>query len=117
MSNNKNKGELIITKEIFIEILLNIQNQSNHDDKCNEAFKIILPDTFGGYYNNSFLHSSLLYLLKIAFNDNHKDSWIDYFIYELDFGSKYKNGCVTNKDGSNIDLSTSEKLYDFLINE
>lgn len=112
---NKNNGNLTITKEIFVEILKNIQNQSEHDDKCNEAFKIILPETFGGYYNNSFIHSSLLYLLKTAFGDNHRDSWIDYFIYELEFGEKYKDGCATNKDGSNIDLSTSEKLYEFLI--
>ena len=55
-------------------------------------------------------------LLKTAFNDNHKDSWIDYFIWELDFGKKYKSGCITDK-GKDVDISDSGKLYDFLINQ
>jgi hypothetical protein len=39
---------------------------------------------------------------------------ISYFIYELDFDEKYKDGCVTF-DGKNIDISTAGKLYDYLV--
>ena len=39
---------------------------------------------------------------------------ISYFIYELDYGREYQEGCVSDKNG-NIDISTSEKLYDFLM--
>lgn len=40
---------------------------------------------------------------------------IDYFCYELDFGRSYVDGCVTDSDGNPIDLSTAEKLYDYLV--
>lgn len=108
-------GKLAIDKEMFVEILVNIQKQHKHDEICSKAFETIFLDGYIGSYNNSYLHSSLLYLLKKAFNDNHADSWIDYFIYDLDFGKKYKDGCATYKDKSNINLSSSSTLYDFLM--
>lgn len=41
---------------------------------------------------------------------------ISYFIYELDYGKEYKEGCILdNKDF--IDISSAEKLYDFLMIE
>ena len=42
---------------------------------------------------------------------------IDYWIYDLNFGSKYYDGCITEKDGTNIVLKTAENLYDYLIEE
>lgn len=36
--------------------------------------------------------------------------WIDYFMYELDFGEKYYDGCVLDKDKSIIDLSKRRKI-------
>ena len=42
---------------------------------------------------------------------------ISYFIYELDYGKKYKDGYVQDGKGNNIDISTAEKLYDYLIKE
>ena len=39
---------------------------------------------------------------------------ISYFIYELDYGRDYEEGCITDQDGNNIDFSTAEKLYDYL---
>lgn len=41
---------------------------------------------------------------------------ISCFIYELDYGREYQEGCVSDKNG-NIDISTPEKLYDFLMAE
>ena len=54
-------------------------------------------------------------LLEIIFND--KGQWIQYFLYELDWGKKYKDGCITDVDGSYIHLSTIDELYDFLLKE
>lgn len=42
---------------------------------------------------------------------------IEYFCYEADFGRKYHDGMVTDKDGNNIDIGTSEKLYDYIVKE
>ena len=49
------------------------------------------------------------------FND--KSEIIDYWVYDLDYGKKYKDGCITEADNTNIILKTSEDLYDYLIKE
>ena len=43
--------------------------------------------------------------------------WISYFIYELEYGEKYRDGSVVDGDGTNIDISDIDKLYDFLESE
>lgn len=103
-----------ITKEFFIEILSNIQNQYIKDDKCNVAIGVIFPYDYTSGYDYSLINNTLMKILSIAFKD--KGMWIDYFIWDLDFGKSYKDGCVTEKNGENCDLSDSGKLYDFLVN-
>lgn len=39
---------------------------------------------------------------------------IAYFVYELDFGRKYSPGYVIDENGEDINLSTAEKLYEYL---
>lgn len=105
---------MILNKEQFIEIMNNLEKQHNHDMKCAEAFSTLLPNDYTSVYDNSFLYESILNLLDIIFKQVKNASWLDYFIHELDFGKKYKEGCVKS-DSKNIDLSDSGKLYDFLI--
>lgn len=103
-----------ISRELFIETLGELQKQYEHDEKCTNAFQVILPDTFIGTYDNHFVNNQLVRLLQIAMNDNHVHSWIEYYLHELDFGKKYKEDCASNQDGSNIDLSDAGKVWDFL---
>ena len=106
-----------MTRKLFIESILAIKKQYDHDNKCASAFKIILPNdrTLIGY-DNHFVVNQIIRLLKVELNDNHKNSWIEYFIYELDFGKNNGNNSAFREDGSVIDLSDAGKLYDFLIN-
>ena len=48
--------------------------------------------------------------------DWYKDfgSDISYFIFELNFGKEWTENSITTKDGKSIDISTPEKLYDYL---
>ena len=62
------------------------------------------------------LSTQLIKLLKDIFNDSHQDSWIEYFIEELNFGAKNVELKVRDKNGNNIPLSNASELYDFLIN-
>ena len=105
---------MTLSKENFIDIMNSIEKQHKHDIKCAKAFSVILPNDYTSVYNNSFLYESVFNLLDIIFKQDKKNSWIEYFIYELDFGKKYKEGSIKLND-KNIDLSDSEKLYDFLI--
>ena len=52
-------------------------------------------------------------LLQVIMNDEYDD--IPYFIYELDYGRDYYPGCISEFGGKNIDFSTPEALYDYLI--
>lgn len=107
-------GEVYFSRDFFIETINQLEKQYNHDTKCSEAFQVILPNDFISNYNNHFITNQLLKIVQIAMNDNHKESWIEYFIYELEFGKHYKEGCASLKDGTNIDLSNAGSLWDFL---
>jgi hypothetical protein len=57
-------------------------------------------------------HESLIVdILKSACADNKRDSWIDYFIYELDFGRKYTEAHITDANGQSIALANADDLY------
>ena len=75
------------------------------------VFRNFKNDYVSGY-DYSLVLNSLIELLKIEFNDD--EDWIEYFIWELDFGKKYKDGMITNKNNEIIDLSNVENLYKFL---
>jgi hypothetical protein len=40
--------------------------------------------------------------------------WIFYFVYEIDYGKEWTDETCSEADGTVIDISTSEKLYDYL---
>ena len=103
-----------MTKELFVSTINSIQKQIEIDRKNSSMLQEMFPDDsiYCGY-NNSELFNALNKILKESMKD--KYDWIDYFMYELDFGEKYYDGCVLDKDKSIIDLSTAENLYEFLI--
>ena len=106
--------QLTITKELFIETIKALETQYDHDNKCSRAFSIILSDCLGSLYDNFTLSGQLIHLLKLTFQDE-EDSWIDYYIYELEFGRNYTDGCVKLADGTNVKLYNASDLYDFLL--
>lgn len=112
----KKKNLVEFSRELFIESMNKIKKQYDHDKKCNDAFQVILPDDYVIGYANYILQNQLIKILKIAMNDNHDGGWIDYYIWELDFGEKYYEGCVTENDGTAIDLSNAGNLWDYLNN-
>ena len=102
-----------MTKELFIATINSIQKQIEIDRKNSSMLQEMFPDDsiYCGY-NNSELFNALNKILKESMKDEY--DWIDYFMYELDFGEKYYDGCVLDKDKSIINLSTAENLYEFL---
>lgn len=53
-------------------------------------------------------------LLEHIFNDSNE--WITYWMYELNFGKSWHEGCI-KIDGEDLKLQTTRELYDFLIEE
>lgn len=103
-------------KQQFIKLIRALQVQNEKDTiYCRALGKVLHP--YIEPYDNTVLVYAITDLLKKEFKDDHKESWIEYFCWELDFGKEYVPGTATEKDGSEIDLSSAGKLYDFLVKE
>lgn len=106
----------MITKEEFVNImdrLKNINDLQNNIDK-------LIRDSYE-YHKNDFMDSAgfmvccediIVDLLEKILNDEAED--ISYFMYELDYGRDYQDGSIV-ENGVNIDFSSADKLYDYLI--
>jgi len=106
-------GFVNITRQHFIEIIEQIQEQNWKDlAYCEALGKVLHPHIEP--YNNHLIENALFKLVQMAFKDDHAHSWLEYYCWELEFGKKYKDGCATRKDGTNINLSDAGKLYDYL---
>lgn len=106
---------MIISKDKFVEIINRLKNYNNLQDKINDLFKENIDNKEMDFMNAGSIcigHGSVVvYLLENMFNTD----MISYWIYELDYGKEYKDGYVQDGEGNNIDISTVEKLYDYLI--
>lgn len=111
----------MISKEKFVTIINKMKATDDFvkdvNDKARQLREYIDRDFTDFFDSNSFIvtHTeSVVQLLENMFNDN---DMISYWIYELNYGRDYKDGYVQDCDGNNIDVSTVEKLYDYLVAE
>ena len=109
------KGKLKITKERFCNILENFKKQHEIDTKISDAMEIAFDGSTVFSYDHTALSVPLLEILSLTFKD--KSDWIGYFMYDLEFGTKYKPGMVSRKDQSDIPLATASDLYDLLMED
>ena len=94
-----------ITKPQFTEIMTKL---STYNSRNNLLYDLgIEIDLFDSY------ESIIVDLLQITFDDKESD-WIGYFMYELDYGKKWKTNMITD-NGIDIPLSNTGELCDFLI--
>lgn len=99
---------ITISKELFIESINEIEKQLIHDRNCNKAFQTILPNDYVSGYDNNLILNQLIKLLKSSVGDEY--GWIDYFIYDLDFGRDYVPSKVSIA-GKPFILKTPEDLW------
>lgn len=107
----------MISKKEFVEIIERLKNYNDLQDKIDDLFKNNIDNKEMDFMNAGSIcigHESVVVeLLENMFNTD----MISYWIYELDYGREYKDGYVRDVEGNNIDISTLEKLYDYLIKE
>ena len=101
----------MISQELFVKTMERLEKLDHNMGALDNAMHALCPG-FGGFYIPEAVDVTME-VLKEIFND--KDEWIEYCAYELDYLAKYENGTVTWEDGSPIDLSAWENVYDFLI--
>lgn len=107
----------MITKERFVEIINRLDNYNKLQENINGLFDECIENKEQDFCNAGSIcigHESVVVeLLENMFNTD----MISYWIYELDYGREYKDGYVQDGEGNIVDLSTLEKLYDYLIKE
>ena len=106
-----------MNKDLFIETIEKIKQQHLHDVKCSELLNQVYSNGFQAnlMYENHLLMNQVIKILQVQMNDeNGHHSWIEYFMWELDFGIKNDKLKAYRQDNSEIDLSDAGKLYDYL---
>ena len=105
---------MLVNKNDFIEILNRLQNYTELQDKINNLFDGYIDNMEQDFCNAGSIcigHESIV--VKLLENMFETDL-ISWWIYELNYGKEYKPGCLT-EDDKEVDISTSDKLYDVLI--
>lgn len=114
-----NEFKVDLSREEFVTIINKLRDSSDLVNKVDELFQASRDNVECDFCNGAALQisheSTVVLLLRKLLNDAYED--IDYFIYEIDYGRKYKPGMITDDNGKDIDWSSAEKLYDYLIQE
>ena len=100
----------ILTLPEFVAHMSKLKVLEGDLDNADKAMRVLSPD-FGGFYLTRPIEM-ILSILKSAMGGE-KGDWIGYFIYELDWGAKWKAGMIT-VNGTDTKLATLEDLYNFL---
>lgn len=105
----------MISKEKFLEIINRLKKYDELQNDINELFCESIDNKEKDFINAGSIcighESVVVYLLENMFDTD----MISYFIYELNYGEDYTEGCIVDENMNEIDLSTAEKLYDYLI--
>ena len=104
----------MITKMQFVDIINKLKEVNDFVNETNERARKLSDAVMSDFFNTQSLSISheniVVELLEDMFNDSDLIGW---WLYELDYGRKFKMGDLVD-NGVEIDLSTSEKLYDYL---
>ena len=107
----------MITKKEFVEIIERLKNYNDLQEKIDDLFKNNIDNKEMDFMNAGSIcigHETIVVkLLENIFNDKDTISW---WLYECNYGRDFSLGDL-EVNGVEIDLSTAEKLYDYLIKE
>ena len=105
----------MISKKLFSDCIRSLDNIDRFQSVVLDLTKQY--DGYGCVDMGTMMYPAcdgeLLELLRVIMNDT-KNDWIGYFCYELDFGRKWKPGCVEDKNGNDVVLATINDLWALL---
>ena len=102
---------MILDRELFNEMMAFIEERSKAGDAINEILDKEDLSCFCNIYDK--YEVKVIEWLERIMNDT-ENSWISYWVYNLDFGKSWKKGDVTENE-QDIPLKTSDDLYNLLI--
>ena len=100
-----------ITYEEFEQHLLSVKDMMEFQDE----FTALVSRHGGDCFMLPSMIDGMVNLLELITKD--RDEWIEYYIYELDFGKKYIRGDIVDENGNIIELITIQDLWDLLSKE
>ena len=107
----------MITKQEFVKIINRLRDYNDLQHKIQDLFRDNIDNKEMDFINAGSIcvgHETIVVkLLENMFNDKNTISW---WLYECNYGRDFSLGDL-EVDGVEIDLTTSEKLYDYLIKE
>lgn len=107
----------MITKQEFVKIINRLRAYNDLQDKIQDLFRNNIDNQEMDFMNAGSIcigHETIVVkLLENMFNDKNTISW---WLYECNYGRDFSLGDL-EVDGVEIDLTTPEKLYDYLIEE
>lgn len=102
----------MINKQLFIEILTQIQKDEKNVAELTSVFRKMNNDFISGSaFINPELTDLILRLLDAQFGED--CDWVRYWVYELDCGNNAKSMHVEDPDGNMIILETIDQLWDW----
>lgn len=108
---------MIISRDEFVKIIKRLRDYNDLQHEINNLFKNSIDNRENDFTNAGSIcvgHETIVVkLLENMFNDN--TNLISWWIYEQDYGRTVSIDDIQDENGSDIDLTTPEKLYDYLI--
>lgn len=102
-----------ISKETFINTINFLKERNDKIEEINNLFTEEFEDSV--FYPYFKYERTVVNLLTEVMRD--EGEWIEYYLYECNYGEDIEPDSVQEADGTPIDITTPEKLYNFLIKE
>lgn len=104
----------IIEKDEFIKTMKRLIETDNVVKKVNSIFRNSKESELSDFTNASALmicqEDLVVKLLEKMFDTD----CISYWLYDCDYGRRIKADSMRDKNGKNIDITTLDKLYDYI---
>lgn len=111
----EDKTEFVsIPKSRFVTMLNDIKNVNKMGEELDRIFAAYGRGNFcsGFAFCDDLMIGHVVELLDCMTNT---DDWVSYWVEVLECGQRWNSDCVIDEQDNSVDISTPEKLYDFLI--
>lgn len=108
---------MIIYKDEFLKIIDRLERYNECQDKIQDLFNDLIDNIENDFCNAGSIcigHESVVVKLLEAMFETDLISW---WLYEMEYGRKIDSESLIDENNVAVDVTTPEKLYDYLIKE
>lgn len=108
---------MIISKNEFLKIIDRLERYDECRNRIQDLFNDLIDNIEHDFYNAGSIcigHESVVVKLLETMFETDLISW---WLYEMEYGRKIESDSLINENNVAIDVTTPEKLYDYLIQE